>query len=226
VNKQIIAGLLASLLLLSGCVSNAARPGQAAASVPQSGFLSDYTVLKPVEGKPGSYRYIDKNTNFKPYGKVMIDPVQVFITPNAEYKGMQPEMLKRITDAFRTEFLGAMLSGYQIVEQPGPDVLRFRLAITGVNPVRPDMGVTDFIPVKAVFNVARAAAGEAPRVAEMSAELEVLDPTGKIVASAVSTRKGDKTLAQAEKITWTELQAVAAVWAKDLRQQLDQLRGR
>jgi Protein of unknown function (DUF3313) len=225
-NQKLLVSLLASLALLSGCVSNQAKPGAAVSSVPQSGFLGDYSVLKPVDGEPGSYRFIDARTNFRPYTKVMIEPVQVFVTPQADYKGMQPDVLKRMTDAFRMEFVGAMLSGYQVVDQPGPDVLRFRLAITGVHPVRPDLGVTDFIPVKAVFNVAREAAGEAPRVAEISAELEVVDPSGKVVASAVSTRKGDKSVAKAEKITWAELQAIAATWAKNLRSQLDLLRGR
>ena len=121
--------------------------------------------------------------------------------------------------------LGAVASGYQVVNQPGPDVLRIRLAITGVQPASPALGVTDFIPIKAVFNVARDAAGAAPHVAEMSAELEVLDPNGRVVASAVTTRKSDKNLSQGERITWADMQAIAASWAKGLRQNLDRLRG-
>jgi hypothetical protein len=45
-----------------------------------------------------------------------------------------------------------------------------------------------------------------------------------VVAEAVSTRKGDKTLAQGESITWKDLQGIAASWAKNFRQQIDRLR--
>jgi hypothetical protein len=90
--------------------------------------------------------------------------------------------------------------------------------------VRTNLTATDFIPIKAVFNIARDAAGESPRVAELTAEIEVLDPSGRVVAEAVSTRKGDKTLAQGENITWKDLQGIAASWAKNFRQQIDRLR--
>jgi hypothetical protein len=225
-NKRTTGCLLAAFIMLAGCVANPSKPGSANEGFVRSGFLADYSRLIPVEGLKGSYRFVDKSVNFHPYTKLMIDPVQVFIAHDADYKGMQPEMLKRITDAFRMEFVGAMLSGYQIVEQPGPDVLRVRLAITGINPVRPDRGVTDYIPVKAVFNAAREATGEAPRVAEIMGEFELLDSSGKVVAAAVSARKGSQSLAQSDRITWTDLQSIVAVWSKNFRQQLDLLRGR
>jgi hypothetical protein len=103
--------------------------------------------------------------------------------------------------------------------------LRVRLAITGVQATKPPLGATDFIPIKAIFNVARDASGNAPMVAEMSAEFEMLDPKGQVVAAAVSTRKSEKTLPQGEKVTWNDLSAIASAWAKNFRAQLDQARG-
>ncbi len=225
IQKLLIGTLSVAAIVLAGCAGNPATPGSTAAPVSNSGFLSDYSKLRPLEGADGTYRYIDGSANLKPYNKILIDPVQVFVTPSPDYKGVQPDVLKRMADAFRMEFVGAMLSGYQVVEKPGPDVLRVRLAITGVQSVKPDLGVTDFIPIKAVFNVARDAAGNAPQVAEMSAEAEVLDANGRVVGAAVSTRKADKTLPQGEKVTWANLQTIAATWAKGLRQQVDYARG-
>jgi hypothetical protein len=40
----------------------------------------------------------------------------------------------------------------------------------------------------------------------------------------LATRKADKTLAQGERITWTDLQGIVAAWAKNFRAQLDQAR--
>lgn len=222
-NKLKFAGIALTVALMAGCAGNSAFQSS---SAPQfSGFLADYSKLKPVAGIDGTLRYIDTSANLRPYNKVMIDPVQIFTNPNPEYKGLQPDALKRMSDAFQNAFVGALVGGYQVVNKPGPDVMRVRLAITGIQPTKPDLGATDFIPIKAIFNVARSAAGEAPQVAEISAEIEVLDPNGKVIGAAVSTRKGDKTVPQGEKITWKDLQAIVDVWAKNMRQHLDQARG-
>ncbi|HNJ77261.1 MAG: DUF3313 domain-containing protein [Rhodocyclaceae bacterium] len=222
--KYVVSALAAAVIALAGCAGGGVSQGDGAAVVPSSGFLSDYSKLRPVDGVDGTYRYIDTTANLRAYTKVMIDPVQVFLTPNPDYKGMQPDAMKRMTDAFRMEFVGALASGYQVVNQPGPDVLRVRIAITGVQPTSPALGVTDFIPIKALFNVARDASGNAPQVAEMSAEVEVLNPAGRVVGAAVSTRKADKTLPQGESITWADLQSIAASWGKGMRQNLDRMR--
>ena len=223
--KFMVATAAAAVIALAGCAGGGAPQGGAgSAAVSNTGFLSDYSKLQPVDGVDGTYRFIDTSANLRPYTKVTVDPVQVFLSPNPDYKGMQPDAMKRMTDAFRMEFVGALASGYQVVNQPGPDVLRIRLAITGVQPTSPALGVTDFIPIKALFNVARDASGNAPQVAEMSAEVEVLNPAGRVVGAAVSTRKADKTLPQGESITWADLQSIAASWGKGMRQNLDRMR--
>ncbi|MCK6405365.1 MAG: DUF3313 domain-containing protein [Rhodocyclaceae bacterium] len=224
----IVAALLASIFALAGCAGGGAGGGtlsQDGSRLTESGFLSNYGRLVAVEGREGAYRYVDHSANFRSYRKVMVEPVQVFLTQDPEYKGLQPEAMARMSEAFRMEFVGALASTYQVVKAPGPDVLRLRLAITGVQPTRPDLNPTDFIPIKAVFNVAREAAGGAPRVAEISAELQVLDGQGRIVAEGMATRRADKALTQGERITWADLQGIVAVWAKNFRAQLDQARG-
>lgn len=214
-----ISAVTAAVIALAGCA------GGGSTDMHQSGFLSDYSKLSAVEGTSGTYRYIDRSVNLRPYTKVLVEPAQVILVPGSDASQVSPDAMKRLGEAVRMEFVGALLSGYQVVNQPGPDVIRVRLAVTGIQPVKPDLGATDFIPIKAVFNVARDASGYAPQVAELSAEVEVLDPAGRVVGQAVSTRKADKTLPQGEKITWKDLQAIVAVWGKSFRQNLDMLRG-
>jgi len=221
-----IVGVAATVLIaLAACGGAPVVPGGTAAEIPNSGFLSDYSKLKPVDGMGGTFRYVDAGANLRPYNKVLIEPVKVLFTPNPDYKDVPSEAFSQMAEAFRMEFVGALLSGYHVVDKPGPEVLRVRLAITGVQPARPELGATDFIPIKAVFNVARSAAGSAPQVAEMTGEAEILDPTGRVVGAAVSTRKADKALPQGERITWKDMQVIAAAWAKGLRQQFDYARG-
>ena len=222
--KMLIVLGVASSMLLAGCATtNGAGTAEAPAN---AGFLSDYSKLRPVEGKEGIQRFIDRSVNVRPYTKIFLDPVQVFVSNDPEaYKGVQPDVLKRMADSFGTAFVSAVNTGYQVVNVPGSDVLRVRLAITQVHPVSPPLGVTDFIPIKAVFNAGRAAAGAAPRVAEVSAEMEVLDGQGKLVAAALVTRKSDETLPQNDRVSWDDLRPIVHSWAKQFRQGLDELRG-
>jgi hypothetical protein len=227
--KLKFASVAVAVALMAACAGNETKPaasvGGSVSAADFSGVLADYSKLKPVDGVDGSLRYVDTSMNLRPYKKVIIDPVLVFMTHNPEYHGLQPDALKRMGDAMQTAFLSALVDGYQIVNAPGPDVMRLRLAITGVQAARPPLGASDFIPIKAVFNVARSAAGEAPQVAEISAEMEMLDPNGRVIGAAVASRKGDKALAQGASITWQDLQASANFWAKNLRNYLDYARG-
>lgn len=190
-----------------------------------SGFLSDYSQLQPASDREGVLLFIDKSVDYRPYTKVMFDPVQMFVSPNPEYKEVPREELTRMGEDLLNSFKKALAPDYQVVSQPGPDVLRIRTAITGIQPAKPPMGVTDVLPIKAIFNVGREAAGSGPRVAEMAAEMEVLDPNGKRVVAATATRKGEKRLAQGDKVTWNDLKEINDYWAKGFRQRLDELRG-
>jgi hypothetical protein len=63
------------------------------------------------------------------------------------------------------------------------------------------------------------------RVAEMQAEIEVLDAQGKRVAAATVTRKGDEKLPQGSQVSWSQLSAIGKYWGNNLRTRLDELRG-
>ncbi|MGZ8267748.1 MAG: DUF3313 domain-containing protein [Burkholderiales bacterium] len=217
-------GLLAVVFTLGLAPALAQSEAKSAARPANSGFLGDYSKLKAAPDREGVMLYVDRSVKYRGYTKVMFRPVEVYVSPSAEYKGVQPDVLKRMTDEFLASFKRALEPGYQIVSESGPDVLQVRCAITGFQATKPPMNPTDILPIKAVFNMGRAAAGKSPQVAELTAEMEVLDNNNRRLAAAVATRKGDKTLQQGEQITWPHLQAITEYWAKGFRQRLDELR--
>lgn len=206
-----------SLALFGGCAS---APTQTA-----TGFLGDYLQLQPAPDREGVMLYIDKSVDLRPYTKLMIDPVQVLVTPVPEQPAVPADVVQRVGAQFQESMRRALAPAYQIVDQPGPDVLRVRSAITGLQAAKPEGGAMDYLPFKAIYNVGREAAGAGPRVVEMKAEIEVLDPSGKRVVAATATRKGDQKLPQGEQVTWESLQPITDFWARNFRERLDQLRG-
>lgn len=209
--------IIITLALFSGCAS---APTQT-----ETGFLGDYSQLQPAPDREGVMLYIDKSVDLRPYTKLMIDPVQVLVTPVPEQPAVPADVVQRVGAQFQDSMRRALAPAYQIVDQPGPDVLRVRSAITGLQAARPEAGAMDYLPFKAIYNVGREAAGAGPRVAEMKAEIEVLDPRGKRVVAATATRKGDQKLPQGEQVTWESLQPITDFWARSFRERLDQLRG-
>ena len=218
--------IILALALLGGCAGAPRTPNTSwPTNAPYTGFLADYSKLRAVPGHPGTLIYVDRTINLRPYTKIIIDPVQVFLTENLDYRGLQPEVLLRMTETLSSGFQKVMQSDYRVVNVAGPDVLRIRLAITNVHPVELPLKPTDFIPIKAIVEVGRAAVGESPHLVELSAEMEVLDPAGRVVLSGVSTRQGDHTLAQGDKISWADLAPILTAWANRFRQSLNEARG-
>ena len=215
---RVAAGLFAL-----GIVAGAASAQDKPAASQNAGFLPDYSKLAPAADNPKTRLWFDKSFDFKPYKQIMLDPVEVWVSPASEYKGASPDALKRMADNFSNSFRKALEPGYQVVKQPGPGVLRVRLAITGVNLVKPDMKPTDVLPV--MFLIKAASGGMTSSLPAMSGEMQVLSPANEIVAAAVSTGTGDQKIPEKQEITWKELQAITDTWGKGLRRRLDEARG-
>src|SRR5690242_5563477 len=101
----------------------------------RSGFLKDYSKLKPAPDREGVLLYVNTSVKHRDFNKVMFRPVEVYVSPSTQYKGLEPDALKRMTDEFLASFKRALEPAYQVVSEPGPDVLQVRSAITGFQAV-------------------------------------------------------------------------------------------
>ena len=220
-NKTVRTLGIALSLLLAGCATSS---GPSKETV-ETGFLSDYSKLHPVKDKEGLLGYLAPSADLKSYKKIYFDPVQVFLSTKPDtYKGIRPDVLQRISDSFRAAFIKSASADYQVVDAPGPGVLRARLAITGLQPVPTPLSPIDFLPIKAVFNAGRAAAGDSPRLAELSVQIEVLNDQGVAVGGLVASRESEDTLQNNDRITWTDLVQIVNSLTKTFWQGLDKLR--
>jgi len=137
------------VIALAACAGGpgaATAPVGAAATLPgstlqASGFLGDYSSLSKVPGRLDTWQWGRPGTDWKSYTRIMVMPIEVWINPQAAYPGIQPDVYKRMTDSFRAMLTDSFrMGGYQIVDQPGPGVLRLHIALTGVTPERPGLG--------------------------------------------------------------------------------------
>jgi len=190
-----------------------------------SGFLGDYSRLAPVPDNPNARRWVGVGFDFKPYDKILLEPVEVWVSPTSEYKGATPETLQRMTDRFTDSFRNALQPGYTLVQELGPGVLRIRLAVTGVHLTSPGFKPRDILPVFLIVNAARNAAGDAPQNVVLTGEMMVFDPNGAVVAAAMSSGTSDRTISAKKEITWDDLKTITDHWGESLRKSLDTARG-
>ena len=232
--------LLAGLALLGLGLGQTAAGLEKLGTYEPKGFLSDYSRLKPVSRNSGElvYRYVKPGTDFSRYKKVFLDPIQVFLKADAKYKGIDPQELEALTTYFRKAIEKALGKAYPLVEQPGADVLRLRIAITDLVPNQPEASVITFaVPFLWVGEAGAGAAegemGSTPFVGEVTIEAEALDSRSgeqlaayieRYVAKKYNWKQGvEKAVTDYMKAysTWAYTKQAMDIWAQGIRDWLD-----
>lgn len=210
--------VLISAVLLAGCAASGMK------SVKQSGFLGDYSQLRPGGDDRAALLYIKPGATLKPYNKLMFERILVLLSDNADYQAIDPTILKELTDYYQNALIEAVRSDYEIVDQPGPDVLRVRIAITDIKPSKPVANALSTInPVGlAVAGATKAVSDDNLGTGEAGTEFELLDSTtGERLAAAVDRRQGGKAVFRGK---WDDTKNAFDFWAKRFRQRLDEAR--
>jgi len=162
-----------------------------------SGFLGNpsvYDLLKPGPAGGGKLRWIKDGMDPKKYNRFMVDSVIFFLADKSDYKGIDPQEMKELCDLFNKELVAAFKDKYPIVAEPGPDVMRIRIAITNIKQSRPGVSaVTSIIPVGlGVSVVKKGATGGWAGSGETGLEFMALDSmTEEILALGVDLRKAE-----------------------------------
>lgn len=180
----------------------------------QSGFLRDYGRLKPNPAMDGALQYQNPRIRLDQYKKFMIDPIVVHFAPNAEGTAMDPAKLTELTSFFREEAVKALSEQYQVVEQPGPGVLRIRAAITDIQKTQPLMNIH---PATKLSGVGLGGA---------SMEAEALDAqTNERVLAVVDSRQGDRMAIAAGLDEVGHAKQVMKFWIDRFVKRLDEAHG-
>jgi hypothetical protein len=244
--KQSLAILPVLFLMLAGCATtNTKETGPK-----YSGFLSDYSKLQADPDGSGAERYRNPAVDMKKYNKVLLERIMVSLKSDAEYKAIDPDEMKALTDYLREAIARELGTDYPLVNEPGPGVLRVRLAITDLVPTQAAMSVVMVaIPFATIPDLASGAAtkggvGSAPYLGHTAIEGEGLDsvtlePVFSYVEQRfpkkydVDTSEGagkaiEKGYGQYFKSykAWAYTKDAFDYWAKKFRQRLDEVHGK
>ena len=207
----------------------------AASAVSQNNdFLTDYSLLETQEGNFAAkvYRMPNLAQRLADYDAVMVDQPEIFIAEDSKYKGAKGDALKQLADSARLVTMARLeANGFDVVDEPGPDVLYMRWAITDLYLQKKKRGLLSYTPVGMVVHATAQAATrdlwKKINIAELSFEVEISDlVTGEILGAAVSAQEGlRKAKGQTEDlVSWQELDALFETIGERLACQLSNAR--
>ncbi|MGH8320509.1 MAG: DUF3313 domain-containing protein [Gammaproteobacteria bacterium] len=219
---------LVSLLVAvcAGCTSQQVKPSRSETPPGYSGFLSDYSVLKPDPSDPDYARYIAPGVQLQQYRKFIVDAPVIIVNTGDKFQPLDPARLMKITDYYQERLMAALSRHYQVVTTPGPGVARLRVAVVGVVEVKPALKPRDFIPLTALFNLGRMAVDMDPYVLRVSIESEAVDAqTGRVLGETVDSRETVKTVTRGEQPAPAQLHDLIDFWVARFVARLDKVNG-
>ena len=169
------------------------------------------TIVEPFY-RPGNalveHSYVSPTADFSLYTKLLAEPLEIYYPDNAP----EPDEadLERLRAIFRDAFL-PKLEGYEIVQEPGPDVLRVRgqiidLKLTGAVGTFEPSGRLQYLVTK----------GQLTFLMEIGDSLN-----DRVLARAGETEDGSSTSLSGEEAGWDEVEAAAERWSALFRTWLD-----
>ncbi len=163
------------------------------AEKPNSTFIPDYSILKPVKGPEGTKAYRYTRFDFDPlaYSAVIIDPVVI----NQEMKDekITPDVVVATQQALNASIQDRIGSGkMKIVHEPGAGVLRVSVSISGAEVEAEGFKPRNILPISAVIKLASKAAGKDSKKAVLLVESKIVDTkTGELMRAGMITIAGE-----------------------------------
>ncbi|QCG67436.1 DUF3313 domain-containing protein [Pseudomonas veronii] len=220
--RLMISALCIATIGMVGCASQVTQPDE------YSGFLSDYSRLKPAKSPSGVevLRWVDPKLDMSRYNAVYIEPTQFYPRPQATAK-IPESTLRGINDYFNQALKREVGKSLPLAQGPGAGVLVVRAAITAVSSKTQGLKPYEFVPVALVAAAVSSGTGIRDQDTVLGTEAQFLDgANGKVVAEVVRKGTGKPLENDSQVMTPNDVKSVIDGWASDLHQSYLKLKKR
>jgi hypothetical protein len=225
----LVLALGAWAMSLTGCSTTQAPQNpitqqEAPRAVPAfSGFLGDYTKLQVGSEGQAAYRYVNPSVNWSQYHAVMIAPVTFW---GGDDSSVSPQDQETLCDYFQKSLADHLGKTYQIVDQPGPGVMKIEVAIVDPKAATPVLRTASVVIPQArlLSRVNQLATGSFSFVGSARAEGKITDSqSGEILAEAVDERMGGNAIQTAATWKWGDAERSMDYWSELMDKRLSAL---
>ncbi len=218
-----VMAVMMGFVLVASVVSCASTGGS------KPTFLGDYAKdLQPGPKGGAKERWVKPGINFSQYNRVILQHVVFFFADDSQYKGIDTSELGQLAEKFDLAIVNALQGSYPIVTEPGPDVVRIRIAITNLKQSTPAVGVVSTVtmvtPIGLGVNlVKKGTTGSWSGSGATSAEFLAIDSmTNQVLVAARDERSAGLT----ERYTkWGSAEEAFKFWAERIKMVMDEAHG-
>ena len=125
------------LLLAVAACKGASRPPYA------SGYLGDYSQMKPSPRYANQWGWQRPDADFASYDRLIIDAVLINLIKDSPGRSLDQDLLRRTAESLREGLVASIEPYYDVVKTGGAHTLRLQVVLTDVTPAAPgrDAGI-------------------------------------------------------------------------------------
>ena len=147
----ICVALLTISVVLAGCAGS----GPIGTSIPQSERMTQH----PQDDR--ALLYVNTEAPKKSWSKFIVEPVQIYQGADNGFGDISTEDRQMMADYTRSEVIRVLGERYAIVDKPGPDTMRIKLILVGLEKTNTVMrGLTYGNPMGLAMNLGKGALGK------------------------------------------------------------------
>ena len=210
---RLALGAFALPALLSACTTTQAAKPELVGG--RCAYLAPSVCSKLVPGDGVALRYRAPNVDWKKYSKVFVSPVLSYGGEERKIPAQDSQFLANyMHEAFEQQFAA---KGFQVVEDPGPGVIKVQAAIVDPEAATPILRTVSMVvpQARALATLKLLATDSYPFVGGVGGELEVTDSqTGELLGAGVDRRIGGGNITTAAQWQWGDAENVMDHWAE------------
>ena len=215
--------VMIAVVLLAPCSGGQQAPAAVAAGAPQTpGFLGDYSQLKPGGEGHAQLVYINPDAKWTQYSKIILEPVELWGDAKIKPLRRRAEIRAFVYNTFKED----LTKKFEMIDQPGPGVMKISIALTRVKPAEPMIvGYDQHLvkPSEPGATLKYLGPGISVWVGSAGGEAQVSDSvSGQRLAAWVDKRFGSEKVPPRE-WKWGDAESIIRLWAQKMTDRLAQL---
>jgi hypothetical protein len=195
-----------------------------------AGFLTDevYSKLEPTnDSLRAGLGYKNTDIDISRYDKILLDPVVSFVGEDSA-DAIDAEDAQTLVNNFHALLASEFSKDYQLVAAPGPNTLRFQVAMVRATKSSVALDtISTIVPVGVVATkLASYVTGKPSFTGQLKIEFEIRDAdTRELFGAGIDSRAGGKVLNEDQLSGWADVDKIMNLYAQIMRYQLCLSRG-
>ncbi|KGE04665.1 putative lipoprotein [Pseudohaliea rubra DSM 19751] len=152
---------------------------------------------------------------------MMLEPVQLWLA--ADDEGLTDEQGRELGERFYATLYTALADDYRMVEEAGPETLRFEVALTSAEAadVKRDLITKAVAPARILSTAASKISGEPMFQGSATIEAKLSDAsTGEVWVASIDRRVGGNAINTETLQSWGDVYNIMDLWAAAIRYKL------